>query len=132
MNIVLALLLLANFQTRPRPDQIRNANQVRICNAAPACVDPRPGTLLPWQQIQDNRQKLPSPAYIVDPGNPATAGDVGKPTVCIAHYIGINLGVDAAGHATGYVIASQLCYTQYGLGLLLNDPAWAAWWAVQP
>jgi hypothetical protein len=116
---MIALLLLV--LTAPRPDQIRNPDQARICATPPTCVDPRPGTLVPVQQIQDGRQKLPSPAWI---GEPA---DIGKPTVCIQTYIGINLGDPA-----GYVLRATSCYTQLGLALLLADPSWAAWWAVQP
>lgn len=118
---MIAWLLLATLtgQTRPRPEQIRNPDQVRICSASPACVDPRPGTLLSIDQIQDGRQKVPEPAS-VDPA------DAGKPTVCIVTYIGINL------EEGGYVLAVPVCFSQLGLAELLTDPEWAAWWSAQP
>lgn len=118
MNAALLFVLLA--VTHPHPSQIRNANQVRVCNEPPDCVDARPGTHVDRRQLQDGRFVDPAPQAFIG------TGDQGKRTVCLQTFLGINL------NAGGYVSACAVCFSQYGLAKLLQDPAWLAWWNAQP
>jgi hypothetical protein len=102
----------ATAQTRPRPEQIRNIEQIRVCRG---CGDDRQGTLVLTRQLQDGRH-VDAPPDLTDPA------DAGLPTVCVTSYYRVT--IEAAGHN----VQTPACYTQYGLALLLLDPTWLEWW----
>lgn len=111
------LILLA--LTRPTSDQIHNPEQIRM-----ACsCDPRPGTLISTDQLSDERY-----VGIAPDGTFTNPIDQMTNTVCVTAWDRITYQ-----DGTGYNHRSLTCYTQYGLNLLLMDPAWKAWWdAHQP
>ena len=116
MKLAIALILSAGFasaQTRPRPEQIVNVQQVRISG------DTRPGTLVRSSQLQDGRSVM-VPGWLTDPA------DAGKPTACVVSFYGY-----AIESGPLVVLRSPACYTQVGLALLLTDPAWLSWWSAQ-
>jgi hypothetical protein len=96
-------------QTRPRPEQIRNIEQVRI--SCGAC-DPRPATLVGSIQLQSGRS-IQTPA------------DGDKPTVCVVVFTRVAVTPETW---PPHNIQRNSCYTQPGLIQLLADPAWLTWW----
>jgi hypothetical protein len=106
--------------TRPRPDQIRNIEQVRI-NCGPC--DPRPGTLVSSTQLQSGRtMQIPTNIQWEDPT------DAGKPTVCIVVFIRVALQPPPPPTWPPHNITQNTCYTQVGLRQLLLNPEWMQWW----
>ncbi len=106
--------------TRPRPEQIRNIEQVRI--ACPGC-DPRPGTLVSTAQVQNGRTiQVPTGITWPDPA------DQGKPTVCVQVFIRVALVPPPPPTWEPHNIRQNTCYTQVNLRQLLENPEWLEWW----
>lgn len=118
LTLLQILLILscvsAKAQTRPRPEQLVNPQQVRI-----GATDTRPVTLVDSRQLGDGRY-TDAPAWLTDPA------DAGKLTVCVVTFYGHSL---EAGLLV--VVRVPACYSQFGLALLLTDPIWLAWWNAQ-
>lgn len=110
-------------QTRPRPDQIRNIEQIRI-----ACgdCDPRPGTLILQNQV-DRGATIQTPTGI-DWANPA---DAGKPTICVVTFLRVEPGASTPPRPPDWPahnIERNVCYTQAQVLDVLKMPTWLKWW----
>ena len=100
-------------QTRPRVEQFRNIEQIRI-----GAGDKRGGTLVPSSMLNDGR-------FVSVPGMFLGLPDQGKLTVCTLDFFRIQ----TAGRP-GYNIRTNACFSQLGLAGWLTIPANAAWWAI--
>jgi hypothetical protein len=131
----LCLLELAFAQTRPRPEQV-DPDQVRI---GPS--DKRPGTLINVNDIQKDRHVVPlrTLEYMygvkLDPPTreqiylwPPTADPETK-VICEKTIF----RVDREGVWGGAAAArwADVCWTELGQKLLLEDPSWMAWYSKQ-
>ena len=114
LTVLAGCLSTLTAQTRPRPDQIQNVQQVRIPG------DTRAGTLVDYRQLADGRY-TDAPSWLTDPA------DAGLLTVCVITVYGYSI---EGGPLV--VLRGPQCYTQLGLMLLLSDPSWLAWWNAQP
>lgn len=113
-------------QTRVRPEQIRNIEQVRIYFG-----DRTPdGTRVLVAQLSDGRHLISAEQWAIsyhsyqgDP--PADPGDLVVP-VCIVDWYGIGMPPGVEDYVTR-IIRADGCYTARSIPKLHNNPDWDAW-----
>lgn len=122
MKFVLFLIFVCSAfaQTRVRPEQLPNIEQIRICWN---CGDDRVGTLVLTNQINPGAIKLiPVPTPFTAPE------DQGVLTICIVNYFRVSLQPPPPVDWPAHNIKQYICYSQLGLQQLLTNPLWQTWW----
>jgi hypothetical protein len=130
--IFLMTLAIASAQTRPRPDQIKNPQQVRVCCPTCPCGERvGPTTRIYTGQLYIGR-------FVMDPQSFAalTLSDPTTTPVCMTTYYGFSAfeGIQRQGQIplvsiqqSGPFIITVNCFTKAGIELIRPDPFWTSW-----
>lgn len=145
MKLLLFLcVVVASGQTRVRPEQIKNVQQVRIYwgdfmgPTTHVTAGATNGQISDGRFIMTPEQYAASSFPADDIANPLAKASIinGTPTpqpyvshVCVVDWFGIGpiQGANIPPWNQQTNIRTYACYTQLGLAALRNDPNWAAW-----
>ncbi len=109
---------LARAQTKVRPTQIRNIEQIRI---GISNGDDRPLTL-----VRSSGGQLQNAATIEIPSfTMPYPDDQGKYTICVEAYFRVSI---EGNTWPPHNIRNHSCYTQLGLLMMFNYPGWRDFW----
>lgn len=120
LAFLLTIAAYGHGQTRVRPEQIRNVQQVRIYwgDGMPATTHLRAG----WAGQMSDGRFIMSPADLARFPPPVPPDDYVLTPVCIVQWIG---QIVAGGPET--IIRLPMCYSVEGVANLHADPNWDTW-----